>query len=597
MKRCYNILLVLTLLFSACAAKSASLPTPPSTQQVIVIRHTSAPTPTPPVTDTPSATATSSHTPTRTPTATPQNTATATHTVTPTLTPTSTALRVWAAPAVPGEFLTAFASLVATHRFEWADEKTAQVKLNSVKEGDATASIYWTYAPVVPFPTVVDDVSWQSILAYWKGDPNALVGLSGNGASPMLIVAGSTLAWLTELIGSPAPGVPIKIVDPDGVAAALWQARPAAWALVPFQQLQPSEKVLTLDGANVLSPGFAPGASYPLVQALVLQGTGRDQVEAALKVIGKLPTTNRDPARLTTLALTGVTALTRATAFQMENTGINLPARDISAFLADADIVHTSNEVAFAKDCPYPNPVGGTTFCARDSYFDLLKTIHLNVVELTGNHVNDWGRDAFSHTLDIYDANHIQYFGGGRNAEDAHRATLVTHNGTTIAFIGCNPVGPSYAWATAKEPGAATCDDDFLSKEIPRLKTVANVVIMTIQYHEYYVYETPTDQSAFFHKYAAMGADIVFGSQAHHPQGFGFDNGTFMIYGPGNLFFDQMDDIGTRQMFIDKLTLYDGKQISTTLFTGINEDYSRPRPMTAAERRDFLNTIFKASGW
>jgi hypothetical protein len=33
------------------------------------------------------------------------------------------------------------------------------------------------------------------------------------------------------------------------------------------------------------------------------------------------------------------------------------------------------------------------------------------------------------------------------------------------------------------------------------------------------------------------------------------------------------------------------------LFTGLIEDYSRPRPMTDAERANFLQTIFKASGW
>ena len=64
-----------------------------------------------------------------------------------------------------------------------------------------------------------------------------------------------------------------------------------------------------------------------------------------------------------------------------------------------------------------------------------------------------------------------------------------------------------------------------------------------------------------------------------------------------HLFFDQMDDMATRQMFADKLIIYDGRHLSTVLFTGLSEDYSRPRPMTADERAAFLKTIFKASGW
>ncbi len=585
--RLFGLLWILIL--SACAAnKGGPIPTPlriVPTPQMIIMLHTAAPTPAPSATPTPSITVT------------PDPTETPSFTATPTLTPTPAILRVWAAPAVPTEWIASLDPLLAAHRFEWADEKAAQLKL-TLAANNTPASLNWVYAPIVPFPTITDDVSWQAITAYWKGDPNALSTLSADKSSPTFVTSGSTLVWLTALLGTPASAVKIKVVSADQLPETLWQMRLAAWSIVPFNQLQPSEKVLTLDGVNVLSPDFMPTA-YPLIAAFGLEGSKpqRDQFEATLKTLGTLPLTNRDPSKLTVLAMTGTTALTRATAYQMENTGINLPARDIASFLADADIIHTSNEVAFSPDCPFPDPNGGTTFCARDSYFDLLKTIRLSVVELTGNHVNDWGHDALSHTLDMYDANHILHFGGGRNAEDARSAAVITHNGNTIAFIGCNPIGPKYAWATDSEPGSAPCDDDYLAKTIPQLKSVANIVVMTLQYQEYYFYEIPDVQSAFFHKYAAMGADVVFGSQAHHPQGFGFDGHSFMVYGTGNLFFDQMDDIGTRQMFIDKLIIYDGKHISTTLFTGLNEDYSRPRPMTANERRNFLATIFDASGW
>ena len=61
---------------------------------------------------------------------------------------------------------------------------------------------------------------------------------------------------------------------------------------------------------------------------------------------------------------------------------------------------------------------------------------------------------------------------------------------------------------------------------------------------------------------------IVSGSHAHHAQGFGFHVDGFIHYGVGNLFFDQMDYIETRQMFADKHVLYEGRHISTVLFTG-----------------------------
>jgi poly-gamma-glutamate capsule biosynthesis protein CapA/YwtB (metallophosphatase superfamily) len=97
---------------------------------------------------------------------------------------------------------------------------------------------------------------------------------------------------------------------------------------------------------------------------------------------------------------------------------------------------------------------------------------------------------------------------------------------------------------------------------------------------------------------AQAGAVIVSGSQAHQPQALEFENGALIHYGLGNLFFDQYDvSKATRQGFIDRHIFYDGRYIGTELLEIQFVDYARPRPMTAAERDDLLNSVFKASGW
>jgi hypothetical protein len=85
------------------------------------------------------------------------------------------------------------------------------------------------------------------------------------------------------------------------------------------------------------------------------------------------PASNYRPDEITRIAMTGVTALVRATAYQMEINGIDYPGTGVAPVLQAADIAHISNEVSFSPDCPYPNPVGGTTFCSRPQYFELLK--------------------------------------------------------------------------------------------------------------------------------------------------------------------------------------------------------------------------------
>lgn len=524
----------------------------------------------------------------------------ATPTLFPTPAPLQPIINVWFAPSVPlgiQRDLRTLGALLPT-----TDEASADLRVISAAiESPLTSR--WVYVPVVPFATIADNVQLGDILSYWQGNVGALAYLSATGAAPTLIASESTIAWLTELLGTPAANVPLQPVPAEGIVAALWAQRPNVWSVLPFDQLDPALKALTVDGRSVFDRALALD-QYPLVQRIAVMSsnngdpTALNVVVQSMAALGRWQPLNRDPAQMTITVMTGVTALVRATAFAMENNGLNFPARDILPFFADADIVHTSNEVSFAANCPYPNPNSlSLTFCSADKYFDLLTLMRLNVVELTGNHVKDYGADAMSRTLDMYDAAKIGYFGGGRNTEDARKALIIERNGNVLAFLGCNPAGPRGAWATVNLPGAAVCDDEFLREEILRQKTQGRIVIMTLQYNEYYSYTPPADQIAFFQKYAGFGADLVMGSQAHQPQAFGFTQRTFIHYGVGNLFFDQMDALGTRQMFADKLIFYRGRHLGTMLFTGLIEDYARPRPMTPDERTAFLTSIFRASGW
>jgi poly-gamma-glutamate synthesis protein (capsule biosynthesis protein) len=115
-----------------------------------------------------------------------------------------------------------------------------------------------------------------------------------------------------------------------------------------------------------------------------------------------------------------------------------MPGEEVAPVFAAADIAHLSNEVSFAADCPYPDAYGGMTFCSRDPYFDLLKQLGIDVIELTGNHLNDWGREPLARSLEMYAAAGMQWYGGGRDLADATRP-LVIDPGSRIAFVGCNP--------------------------------------------------------------------------------------------------------------------------------------------------------------
>ena len=89
------------------------------------------------------------------------------------------------------------------------------------------------------------------------------------------------------------------------------------------------------------------------------------------------------------------------------------------------------------------------------------------------------------------------------------------------------------------------------------------------------------------------------------PASMEFSGKSFVHYGLGNLFFDQMSHLmpdgsliyDTRNVFVDRHVFYDGRFIGTELLTYIIENYARPRLMTATERLELLRTVFNAAGW
>jgi poly-gamma-glutamate synthesis protein (capsule biosynthesis protein) len=206
-------------------------------------------------------------------------------------------------------------------------------------------------------------------------------------------------------------------------------------------------------------------------------------------------------------------------------------------------------------------------------------------------------------TLDIYNANNIPYFGGGRDLQDSLKPALFEMNGNKIAFIGCNkPDVGRFPTATDYQPGAAPCDFPYLQQRINSLKAEGYVVISTFQWNESYDYKPAPQQRDDFRLMAESGASIVSGSQAHYAQAMEFYDGAFIHYGLGNLFFDQMGDQdwmppGIRRLFFDRYVIYDGRLVSVELITAMLEDYSRPRIMNAEERAAFLNEYFYYSGW
>jgi hypothetical protein len=169
----------------------------------------------------------------------------------------------------------------------------------------------WVYALVAPFPTVKDGVTTEELRSLWT-----------SGGTPLLMEE-STLRAFTAIWGKPATGS-VRSVEGNQLLDTAWDE--SAWAIIPFESLEPKWKVLTVDGQSPIRKGFDL-ARYPLVVDFTMQSDGIVDVSSWIL-------SNYDPNKLTTIIMTGVTALVRATAVTMELKGPTYPGEKCVTFSA-----------------------------------------------------------------------------------------------------------------------------------------------------------------------------------------------------------------------------------------------------------------------
>lgn len=459
--------------------------------------------------------------------------------------------------------------------------------------------IEWVFVLAAPFSYMGEGVAGADLQAFWQG--NASLDFPAE----VLFMDGSTKAVVDKIWGS-ALASNVKVVSSEELLSRVWDSRNAL-AILPFEQLEPAWKVLTVDDLSPIHKDFNP-SEYILNIPFSLLGD-RAALEGLLFHIEEekssevvFPLSNRRADRLTTVVMTGVTALVRGTAYIMETYGYTYPAIDIGDILRDADILHISNEIPFAETCPRPfsNKANDTNlvFCSKPEYIQLLEAVGTDVVELTGDHFGDWGPEAMVGTLEMYEDRNWQYYGGGRDYTEGIQPAVFNHNRNKIAFFGCNAKPPGYATASDSSPGAVHCDMELMVEQVINAFSQGYQPIFTFQHLEYYTYDASPALQVDFHSAVDAGALIVSGSQAHQPHALEFYKSSFLHYGLGNLFFDQYGEgFSQRQALIDRHVFHDGQHISTELIPIMFIDMARPRLMTDEERIDLLDKVFTASGW
>jgi len=162
-------------------------------------------------------------------------TATATPTIAVTSKPKS--YRVWVSPDLPVSFLD---QLQYSAPFVRTEVNDADIYLD-INTGDTRIG-NWIYCLVAPFPTIKDEISKSDLDQIW------------NGSQPQLLaMTRETYSVVSGLLGENI-GTSVTFVDGNQLQDKIWANK--AWAIVPFESLQPQWKVIKIDGISPLAKNF-----------------------------------------------------------------------------------------------------------------------------------------------------------------------------------------------------------------------------------------------------------------------------------------------------------------------------------------------------
>ncbi len=380
-------------------------------------------------------------------------------------------------------------------------------------------------------------------------------------------------------------------------------------AILLATDLNPQLKLLTINNNYYLD---APNKN-PLRLRIILTSKNVDKyaigiTKSIINTRKLLPNLGLNSSQILKVNMTGVTAITRSLALKIEQTkDYKWPAKKLANFLKDADLTHTSNEVSFVPGC---KPTSGMRFCSNPKYAATLEAIGLDIIELTGNHNNDYGVKWSTWSINnIYKPHNWDYFGGGLNSKDAAKILYKNLKGTKLAFIGYNYYDTmlhTHAIATNTHGGANSFSYTKLKNDISAAKKQGALTIVDFQYTECYAYPEKwgtlyppcyrpiAGQTKLFRKAIDYGADVVIGTQAHQPQAFEIYKGKLIFYGLGNLFFDQWEWPGTSQGLILTHYFYNGKHLQTKITTIKYNRNLQPYITTGKERTTLLKYLLEA---
>src|SRR5215204_372366 len=383
---------------------------------------------------------------------------------------------------------------------------------------------------------------------------------------------------------------------------------PEALGLVPWDEVGPRVKALSVDGRSLLDsegsgdyPLRPEGATVPDTQELRRVVVGGDIVldrgqyytviQKGMGIDfpldgGYAAVTSRVPEQ-SAYSETGIIHQ-----FTARRTG---RAGAIREYLSGADLTLANFENPVIRDAVY-HP-DATTFTGHLRLMPVLDQAGMDGVTLGNNHVLDAGTTGLNETMRHLDDAGIAHAGAGTDLAEARKPMVFDLGGTKVGVLSYLKV-PSYdwAWATNTAPGTAPLLQNVMEEDIKRLRPRVDLILVMPHWGKEYIATPEPQQVDLAHAALDAGADLVIGGHAHWPKGIEMYKGKPIFYGVGNFLLDQSWSEETSTGIFAEITLYGDDVVQVRPVPFIMLDFAQPNflmPRAGGDRA--LRKIFAAS--
>jgi poly-gamma-glutamate capsule biosynthesis protein CapA/YwtB (metallophosphatase superfamily) len=343
---------------------------------------------------------------------------------------------------------------------------------------------------------------------------------------------------------------------------------PDALGLVPWDEVGPSVKALSVDGKALLEadgsgdyPLKPEGATVPDPEKLRRVVVGGDIVldrgqyytviQKGMGIDfpldgGYAAVTSRAPEP-SAYSETGIIHQ-----FTAERTG---RAGAVREYLSGADLTLANFENPVIRDSVYHPDT--TTFTGDLRLMPELDQAGIDGVTLGNNHILDAGTSGIDETMKHLDDAGIEHAGAGMDLAEARKPMIFDVGGTKIGVLSYMGV-PSYQWAWAKEtsPGTAPLLEKIMKQDVDRLRPKVDLVVVMPHWGIEYMATPEPEQVEFAHAALDAGADLLIGGHAHWAKGMEIYHGKPIFYGVGNFLLDQSWSEETSTAIFAQTTLY-----------------------------------------